>query len=140
MKKIHTAIVGLTIGLSVLAEPAWVKVTETDFESIYFDENSMVIHGPMVEVDEVINRHKSSEVFNVTSFYGRFEYDCLNEEKATIRLVTTTEFFGRGEIQSDTSKSKRWRGSGWTSIDEGNKFSKVMESLCTNNLYFKKAY
>jgi hypothetical protein len=140
MKKIQTFIIGLTIGLSALAEPSWVKVSESDFESIYYDAYSVVVDGPMVVVDEVINRHKTDAVFTVVSFISRVEYDCLNEEKATIRLVTSTEFFGHGKVQSDTSKSKRWRGSGWTSIDEENKFHKVMESLCASNAYFKKVY
>lgn len=140
MKKIQTLIVGLTICISALAEPSWRNVTESDFESIYVDTNSVVTDGPMVVVDEVINRHKTNAVFNVVSFISSVEYDCLNEEKATIKLRTTTEFFGLGEVLSDTSKSKRWRGSGWTEIDEGNKFHKVMESLCIRNPYFKKAY
>lgn len=140
MKRIQTLIVGLTICISALAEPSWRNITESDFESIYVDTNSVVIHGPMVVVDEVINRHKTNDVFNVVSFISSVEYDCLNEEKATIKQRTTTEFFGFGEVLSDTSKSKRWRGSGWTVIDEGNKFRKVMESLCTRNPYFKKAY
>ncbi|CAN1561046.1 hypothetical protein MCEMAEM4_02674 [Burkholderiaceae bacterium] len=140
MKKIQTVIFGLTIGLSAIAEPSWVNVTESDFESIYLDSKSVMIHGPMVVVDELINRHKTDAVFKVVSFISRVEYDCLNEEKATIRLVTTTEFFGRGEVQSDTSKSTRWRGSGYTSIDDGSKFYKVMESLCISNPYFKKVY
>jgi hypothetical protein len=139
MKKIQTLIVGLTICISALAEPSWIKITESDFESIYVDANSVVTDGPMVVVDEVINRHKTNDVFNVVSFVSSVEYDCLNEEKATIKQRTTTEFFGLGKVLSDTSKSKRWRGSGWTVIDEGNKFHKVMESLCSSNPYFRKA-
>lgn len=139
MKKIQTVIVGLTIGLAALAEPTWVKVSESAFESIYYDANSVVIDGPFVIVDEVINRHKTDAIFTVKSFISSVEYDCLNEEQATIKLVTTTEFFGGGDVLSDTSKSKRWHGSGWTVIDEGNKFYKVMESMCFRNTYFRKA-
>jgi hypothetical protein len=128
----------LTFGLTVSAESVWIKVTENDFESIYFDSYSMVIHGPTVSVDEVINRHKTDAIFRVVSFLSRVEYDCLFEEKATIKLLTTSKFFGRGEVLSDTSKSKRWRGSGWSSIEKGNKFYNVMESLCADNLYYKR--
>ena len=116
MKKIQTFIASLIIGLSALAEPSWVKVTDIDFESIYIDTVSLVTHGPMVVVDEVINRHKTDFVFTVVSFISSVEYGCLNEEKASIKLLTTTEFFGLGEVLSDTSKSTRWRGSGWTEI------------------------
>ncbi|NDH68333.1 MAG: hypothetical protein EBY22_10625 [Gammaproteobacteria bacterium] len=135
MKKLIIATQILLASSIAQSEPLWVKVVQNEFESIYYDKNSLNMHGPLALVDVLINRHKPSHEMPTVSFLSSEEYDCIHHESATTRIVTTTEHYGKGKVVRDSSVESRWRGSGTQEIDEGDKFFYLMKAVCRDNSY-----
>ena len=117
------------------SEPLWVRVVQNEFESIYYDKNSLNMHGPLAIVNVLINRHKPSNEMPNVSFLSSEEYDCVHHESATNRIVTTTEHYGKGRVVRDSSVESRWRGQETQEINEGNKFFYLMKAVCRDNSY-----
>jgi len=135
MKKLIIATQILLASSIAQSEPLWLRVVQNEFESIYYDKNSLNMHGPLAIVDVLINRHKPSHEMPTVSFLSSEEYDCAHHERATTRIVTTTDHYGKGKVVRDSSVESRWRGPGTQEINEGNKFLYLMKAVCRDNSY-----
>ena len=137
MKKLIIATQILLASSIAQSEPLWVRVVQNEFESIYYDKNSINMHGPLAIVDVLINRHKPSYEMPTVSFLSSEEYDCIHHESATTRIVSTAEHYGKGKVIRDSSVESRWRGTGTQSIGVEGNFYQVMNFVCKNNIFFK---
>ena len=137
MKRIASFLLAFSVAQLACAEPVWVKVIENEFESIYYDQTTVELYGPLVIVDEVRNRHNPSAAFPTVSFLAKAEYDCLMGDIEILRIISTSEHFGKGMVIRDSADNSRWRGS-TSSSDRLNKTEiSSMEVICKHSKYFK---
>ena len=138
MKRIASFLLAFSSAQLAVAEPIWVKVIENEFESIYYDQTTVELYGPLVIVDEVRNRHNPSAAFPTVSFLAKAEYDCLMGDIEILRIISTSEHFGKGTVLRDSADNSRWRGS-TTSSDRLSKTEiSSMEVICKHSKYFKE--
>jgi len=97
MKRVASLLLAFIGTQMAYSEPIWVQVIENEFESIYYDKTTVKFHGPLVIVDEVTNRHQPSSALPTVSFLATVEYDCLIREAEVVRIISTTEHFGKGQ-------------------------------------------
>lgn len=138
MKRVASFLLALSGAQLACAEPVWIKVFENEFESIYYDQTTVELYGPLVIVDEVRNRHNPSVAFPTVSFTAKAEYDCLMGDIEILRIISTSEHFGKGTVLRDSADNSRWRG--LTSSSDRLTSTEVssMEVICKQSKYFKE--
>ena len=138
MKRIALFLLTLSGAQFVCSEPVWIKVIENEFESIYYDQTTVELYGPLVIVDEVRNRHNPSVAFPAVSFIAKAEYDCLVGDIQIVRIISTSEHFGKGTVLRDSADNSRWRGSTSSSDRLSKTEVSSMEVICKYSRYFKE--
>lgn len=138
MKRIASFVLALSGAQLVCAEPVWIRVIENEFESIYYDQTTVELYGPLVMVDEVRNRHNPSAAFPTVSFIAKAEYDCLMGDIEILRIISTSEHFGKGTVLRDSADNSRWRGSTSSSDRLSKTEASSMEVICKHSKYFKE--
>lgn len=138
MKRIASFLLVLSGAQLGYSEPIWVRVIKNEFESIYYDQTTVELYGPLVIVDEVRNRHNPSAAFPTVSFIAKTEYDCLMGDIEILRIISTSEHFGKGTVLRDSADNSRWRG--LTSSSDRLTSTEVssMEVICKQSKYFKE--
>lgn len=131
MKRVASFLLAFIGTQMAYSEPIWVQIIENEFESIYYDKTTVKLHGPLVIVDEVTNRHKPSAALPTVSFLAKVEYDCLIREAEVVRIISTTEHFGKGAVVRDSAENSRWRGSAVRVLNEGDKSDRSISRICT---------
>ena len=135
MKRIASFLLAILGAQLACAEPVWIKVIENEFESIYYDQTTVELHGPLVIVDEVRNRHNPSAAFPTVSFIAKTEYDCLMGDIEILRIISTSEHFGKGTVLRDSADNSRWRGSTSSSDQLSKTEASSMEVICKHSKY-----
>ena len=138
MKRIASFLLAFSSAQLACAEPVWIKVIENEFESIYYDQTTVELYGPLVIVDEVRNRHNPSVAFPTVSFIAKAEYDCLMGDIEILRIISTSEHFGKGAVLRDSADNSRWRGSTRSSNQLSKTEASSMEVICKHSKYFKE--
>ena len=138
MKRITSFLLAFSGVQLACAEPVWIKVIKNEFESIYYDQTTIELYGPLVMVDEVRNRHNPSAAFPTVSFMAKAEYDCLMGDIEILRIISTSEYFGKGTVLRDSADNSRWRGSTSSSDRLSKTEASSMEVICKRSKYFKE--
>jgi hypothetical protein len=135
MKRIASFLLAFAGAQLACAEPVWIKVSQNEFESIYYDRTTVELYGPIVIVDEVRNRHNPSPAFPTVSFIAKVEYDCLIGDIEIVRIISTSEHFGKGTVLRDSADNSRWRGSTSSSDQLSKTEASSMEVICKHSKY-----
>ena len=137
MKRVASLLLAFIGTQMAYSEPIWVQVIENEFESIYYDKTTVKLHGPLVIVDEVTNRHKPSADLPTISFLAKVEYDCLIGSVEVVRLISTTEHFGKGAVVRDSAENSRWRGPVLSGTMLDKKAANSLEIICQQSKSIK---
>lgn len=135
MKRVASLLLAFIGTQMAYSEPIWVQVIQNEFESIYYDKTTVKLHGPLVIVDEVTNRHKPSSALPTVSFLAKVEYDCLIREAEVVRIISTTEHFGKGAVVRDSVDNSRWRGRRSQGSIEGGTVHSILGVLCQQSMF-----
>lgn len=138
MKRFASLLLAFSGTQMVYSEPIWVQIIENEFESIYYDKTTVKLYGPLVIFDEVRNRHNPSVAFPTVSFIAKVEYDCLMGDIEILRIISTSEHFGKGTVLRDSADNSRWRGSTSSSNQLSKTEASSMEVICKHSKHFKE--